>query len=98
MAKRNEEKQAAAAAAAADENNAGETKPDETAPPTADKPEPAPAKAKRQTVELADKATGFFDSETGFKLVRDQRKDLGTNVGSATQRALASGRLLIVGK
>lgn len=48
------------------------------------------------TVELADKETGFFDSSTQFKIVRDQRVKLGDTIGAKTLRALSSGSLLLV--
>lgn len=56
----------------------------------------AAKKSKVKLVELADKDTGFNDRETGFKIVRRQQKPLGENIGTATQQALVSGRLLIV--
>lgn len=49
------------------------------------------------TVELADKHTGFYDPKTGLKLVHDQQVPLGETVGEETRLALLSGRLLIVG-
>ena len=49
------------------------------------------------TVELADKETGFTDPETGFDISRDQRVELGDSVGEKTQQAILSGGLLIVG-
>ena len=49
------------------------------------------------TVELADKETGFSDPVTGFKVVRDGKVKLGDTIGSKTNRALLSGALLIVG-
>lgn len=71
------------------------------APPAASSdPQTPPAEskkaAKKRTVELRDKDTGFFDQATGFQVVRDQRVELGSSIGDATQVALASGRLLIV--
>lgn len=48
-------------------------------------------------VELADKDTGFFDPVTRFQVVRDQQVELSGKTGDATQEALNSGRLLIVG-
>ena len=56
----------------------------------------AKKKAKPSEVELKDKDTGFYDHETGFKVVRDQRVQLGENVGKATQIAIESGRLLLI--
>jgi hypothetical protein len=56
----------------------------------------AKKKAKPHEVELKDKDTGFYDQETGFKVVRDQRVPLGDNVGKATQMAIESGRLLLI--
>ncbi len=44
--------------------------------------------------ELKDQTTGFYDSQTGFKIVRDQRKPLGKNVGMATTQAIQNGRLV----
>lgn len=58
--------------------------------------EPATAQASGQTIELADKDTGFWDPATGFQIVRDQQAKLGQPVGEATRVALESGRLLIV--
>lgn len=46
--------------------------------------------------ELKHKETGFFDSKTGFKIVRDEQKPLGETVGDETQKAIASGRLVLV--
>ena len=46
--------------------------------------------------ELKDKATGFFDHETGFKIVRDQQTGLGKTVGGATTEAIQHGRLIEV--
>lgn len=51
-----------------------------------------------RTVELADKDTGFWDAETEFQIVRDQKKELTEPIGTATQRALQSGRLLVIGE
>jgi hypothetical protein len=56
----------------------------------------AKKKAKPHEVELKDKDTGFYDQETGFKVVRDQRVPLGDNVGKATQMDIESGRLLLI--
>ena len=50
----------------------------------------------RPMVELKHKDTMFFDSLTGFEIVRDERKELTKPVGKATQTAIESGRLLIV--
>lgn len=47
-------------------------------------------------VELAHKETGFFDSVTGFQIVRDQQVQLGDTIGEKTNEALQSGRLLFV--
>lgn len=49
------------------------------------------------SVELKDKDTGFTDPETQFDISRDQTRKLGDSVGSATQSAIMSGALLIVG-
>jgi hypothetical protein len=43
---------------------------------------------------LAHKDTSFHDFETDFDLVRDQVKELGEKVGSATRRAIREGRLV----
>lgn len=48
------------------------------------------------TVELADKDTGFSDPETEFKIVRDQKVKLGERIGRKTNRAIVSGALLVV--
>ena len=48
------------------------------------------------TVELADKETGFHDPSTGFKIVRDQKGKLGDTIGNKTHRALVIGQLLLV--
>lgn len=48
-------------------------------------------------VELADKDVGFYDPETEFKIVRDQKRKLGKSVGRKTNLALLSGGLLVVG-
>lgn len=50
----------------------------------------------QRIVELRDKSTGFHDFETGFDIVRDQRKPLGAKVGRATTQALRNGRLVEV--
>ncbi len=50
-----------------------------------------------QTVELADKDTGFSDPVTGFKIVREQQVQLGDTIGRKTNKALLSGALLVVG-
>lgn len=47
-------------------------------------------------VELAHKETGFYDSVTGFQIVRDQKVKLGDTIGEKTNEALQSGRLLFV--
>lgn len=47
-------------------------------------------------VELADKDTGFDDTQTGFSISRDQQVRLGKTIGTKTNRALLSGRLLVV--
>lgn len=64
-------------------------------------PEPNPeaaAKAKKgKYVRLRDQETGFFDPATGFQVVRDQEVELTATIGQATNEALISGRLLIVG-
>lgn len=49
-------------------------------------------------VELANKEVGFYDPETGLKLVRSQTAKLGPSVGRKTNIALSSGALLVVGK
>jgi len=49
------------------------------------------------TVELADQGTGFYDGQTEFKVVRNQTATLGLKIGAKTNKALSSGRLLIVG-
>lgn len=51
-----------------------------------------------QMVELKDKEAGFTDPVTGFDLSRSQQKKLIDPIGSSTQQALMSGRLLIVEK
>jgi len=56
----------------------------------------SPAAAGKK-VELKDKATGFYDPQTGLKIVHDQQVQLGGTVGRKTNRALVSGALLIVG-
>lgn len=48
-------------------------------------------------VELADKDTGFYDSETQFDISRDQQVELGERIGAKTLVALSSGGLLLVG-
>lgn len=48
------------------------------------------------TVELKDKETGFYDSETDFKVVRDQQVKLGDSIGRRTNEAIMSGGLLVV--
>lgn len=50
------------------------------------------------TVELANKDVGFYDPQSQFKVVRDQKKKLGKTVGAKTNYALLSGALLVVGK
>ncbi len=55
------------------------------------------SEAAGKKVELKDKATGFFDPVTGFKIVHDQQAKLGDTVGKKTNKALLSGALLIVG-
>jgi hypothetical protein len=65
--------------------------------PEAETPEPK-SEPVEKFCELADKDTGFFDHETGFKVVRDQRIPLGEKVGKATRTAIVSGRLLVVGE
>jgi hypothetical protein len=55
-----------------------------------------PKKKAGKLVELAHKETGFFDSVTGFQIVRDQQVELGETIGEKTNEALLSGRLLIV--
>lgn len=50
------------------------------------------------TVELADKDTGFYDPETQFKIVREQTGKLGDTIGTKTNRAILSGQLLVVEK
>jgi hypothetical protein len=47
------------------------------------------------TYELKDQTTGFYDPETGLKIVRDQQVETG-RVGIATAIAIKSGRLLAV--
>lgn len=49
------------------------------------------------TVELADKETGFYDPETQLQLSRDNTAKLEGKVGKKTHTAILSGRLLIVG-
>lgn len=49
------------------------------------------------TVELKDKETGFTDPQTGFDISRDQKVKLGDTIGEATNMAIMSGGLLIVG-
>jgi hypothetical protein len=72
---------------------------------------PAPFKARRKevakdkqanaktgdVVELADKDGGFYDPQTQFKVVRGQQVKLGKTIGTKTNTALVSGRLLVVG-
>jgi hypothetical protein len=48
------------------------------------------------TVELAVKDGGFYDSETEFKIVNDQHVELGKTIGDKTVKALLSGGLLVV--
>lgn len=48
------------------------------------------------TVELKDKDGGFYDDETNFKIVRNQKATLGSTIGTRTTQALLSGGLLIV--
>lgn len=48
-----------------------------------------------QTYQLKDQTTGFFDPETGLKIVRDQVVET-DRVGVATAIAIRSGRLLAV--
>ena len=50
-----------------------------------------------ETVELADKDTGFYDPETQLQLSRDNTAKIEGKVGRKTQTAILSGRLLIVG-
>jgi hypothetical protein len=52
--------------------------------------------ATKRYVELKDKSTSFHDFETGFDIVRDQRKELGEKVGRATAQAIRAGRLVEV--
>ncbi len=99
-----------AAAATAPETTAATTQPNpaESDPPAneatqANAPETQPDAPKNNAkteairrVRLADQDTGFFDSVTEFKVVRDQVMDLEDPIGNATQTALQSGRLLIV--
>lgn len=47
-------------------------------------------------VELAVKDGGFYDSQTNFKIVNDQKVSLGDVIGEKTNRALLSGGLLVV--
>lgn len=63
----------------------------------AKKDAPATAEPAGKKVELKDKATGFYDPETKFKIVHDEQVKLGATVGKKTNRALISGALLIVG-
>ncbi|MCC7308392.1 MAG: hypothetical protein IT173_12565, partial [Acidobacteria bacterium] len=96
-AKADEEAKAAEAKAKADE----EAKAAEAKAKADEEAKAAEAKAKAdkaRVVELKDKDTGFWDPVTGFQVVRDQQVKLGSKVGDATQVALESGRLLIVGK
>ena len=98
-AKADEEAKAAEAKAKADE----EAKAAEAKAKADEEAKAAEAKAKAKAdkarvVELKDKDTGFWDPVTGFQVVRDQQVKLGSKVGDATQVALESGRLLIVGK
>lgn len=106
--KKQQEEEAAAAAAAAtatDPNAAPDPAlnpdPAETGVSEAEAEKQAKAAAKSsggkaKTVELKDKETGFFDSVTGFQVVRDQQVKLGTTIGESTREAIASGRLLYV--
>jgi hypothetical protein len=48
-----------------------------------------------QTYQLKDQTTGFYDPETGLKIVRDQEVET-DRVGIATAIAIKSGRLLAV--
>ena len=48
-----------------------------------------------QTYRLKDQTTGFYDPETGLKIVRDQQIETG-RVGIATAIAIKSGRLIAV--
>lgn len=48
-----------------------------------------------QTYQLKDQTTGFYDPETGLKIVRDQRIEP-ERVGVATAVAIKAGRLIAV--
>jgi len=48
------------------------------------------------TVELADKETGFYDPETKLQISRDQTAKLEEKIGKKTHKAILAGRLLIV--
>lgn len=52
--------------------------------------------AEKKLYELAHKDTGFHDHETGFTVLRDQRKELGSPIGKATAMAILKGRLIRV--
>ncbi len=45
---------------------------------------------------LKDQSTGFYDSETGFTILRDQQRPLGEDVGWATREAIEHGRLVAI--
>jgi hypothetical protein len=47
------------------------------------------------TYELKDQTTGFFDPETGLKIVRDGRATP-DRIGAATAVAIKAGRLIAV--
>lgn len=49
-------------------------------------------------VELKDKGTMFVDPATGFNVTGKEKTALTKPIGKATNRALVSGALLIVGK
>jgi hypothetical protein len=51
---------------------------------------------KKRVVQLKDQSTSFHDFDTGFDIVRSQKKELGENVGRATAIALQHGRLIAV--
>ena len=48
-----------------------------------------------QTYKLKDQTTGFYDPETGLKIVRDQQVET-DRIGVATAVAIKAGRLLAV--
>ena len=47
-------------------------------------------------VQLKDQSTGFHDFDTGFDIVRSEKKPLGESIGRATAIAIQSGRLIDV--